>query len=485
MISRRTVLRGMLGGSTFCLGLPILEQMLNSNGTAFAAGGALPLRYGMFFWSNGVPWSVSHMGSTDTISAGISHSLASFPDLYTPTTQGKGWAMTEVLKPLAAHQANINVVTGLNPHTTIPKSPVGLSDGHMRGQCVALTADMIQPMGFSHDPHIWAVNRPSLDQYIAKHPKFYTDKAPTFKSLELGMSTSTLHNFGAWNAMSHNGPNSMNPPIRDPKQLFDYVFGGVRTGTTGAGGAGGATGTAATAQYKSVLDCVAEDARQLRARLGARDKLRLDEHLTHISEITRRLTVATAPSCITPATPMGTFTGEAAIMAKTDIMLDILMAALRCDMSRVFTIYFTTSASLLQMNAAGVIGGSGARQMHDAAHSGLKDIVTQFTKMNLTAYSMLLDKMSKDKDVNGETLLDNSVIFGTSEYGEGYTHSNKEHPIIFAGKAGGKLDTGTHYREVDGNMARAHLTALQALGLPETSYGFNGGETSSALPFLK
>ena len=47
-----------------------------------------------------------------------------------------------------------------------------------------------------------------------------------------------------------------------------------------------------------------------------------------------------------------------------------------------------------------------------------------------------------------------------------------------------RLDTGWHVRDEGGNMARVHLTVLRALGLDETSYGFNGGESSDALPFL-
>ena len=233
-----------------------------------------------------------------------------------------------------------------------------------------------------------------------------------------------------------------------------------------------------------MLDVVSEDTRLLQARLGRRDKQRLDEHLTHISEIERRLKVATA-ACSAPNAPQGTFTGETSVMAKLDIMSDILVAALRCDLTRVFTIAFTTSASLLQMNGTGQINGTGARQLHDACHGGDRPIIIAFTKLNFTAYAMLLDKLTRDQDVNGQTLLQNSVIFGTSEYGEGFTHSNKEHPVIIAGQAGGKLDTGNHVRELNGNVARAHLTVLRALGIDAPSYGFNGGETSNALPFLK
>ncbi len=471
MISRRRMLRGMLGGSAVALGLPLFEAMLNQNGTALAAGTGLPVRYGLFFWGNGLPWTYRHRGTTDTVSPGITHTLDdSLTDLYTPTTEGKGFAVTETLKPLERHLANLNVVSGLEPKTAIPAAPVGQSDGHMRGISVALTADQIRPMGFDHDPHIFAVNRATLDQYIAKHPQFYTDGAPQYHSLELGMSSAVLHDFGTWNAVSHNGPNSINPPLRDPKKLFDQLF-SVKPDLT------------EIARRTSVLDVVAEDTKKLSARLGKRDRNRLDEHLTHISEIQRRLNVTRA-ACVSPADPTATFAGEPSVLDKLDVMADILVAALRCDITRVFTIAFTTGASLMQMNGKGEINGTGAHQMHDACHGGERDVITAFTKLNFTAYAKLLDKLTADKDVNGQTLLDSSLIMGTSEYGEGFTHSNKEHPFIFAGKAGGKLDTGWHVREEGGNMARAHLTVLRALGIDAPSYGFNGGETSSVLPFL-
>jgi hypothetical protein len=471
MISRRTMLRGMLRGSAVALSLPLLESMLNDNGTALAAGVALPVRYGLFFWGNGLPWTYRHRGSTDTVSPGIEHPLDdTLSDLYTPTTQGKGFAVTEILKPLERHLANINVVSGLEPKTAIPAMPVGQSDGHMRGISVALTADQIRPEGFDHDPHIFAVSRATLDQYIAKHPQFYADGAPQYRSLELGMSSAVLHDFGTWNSVSHNGPNSINPPLRDPQKLFDQLF-SVKPDLT------------EIARRTSVLDVVAEDTRQLSARLGKRDRQRIDEHLTHINEIERRLKVTRA-ACVTPTAPAGPMAGEPMVLDKLDIMAEILVAALRCDVTRVFTIAFTTGASLLQMNGAGEINGAGAHQLHDACHGGERDVITAFTKLNFTAYAKLLDKLTADQDVNGQTLLDSSVIMGTSEYGEGFTHSNKEHPFIFAGKAGGKLDTGWHVREEGGNMARAHLTVLRALGIDAPSYGFNGGETSNALPFL-
>ena len=65
MLSRRRMLRGLLRGSAVCMGLPLLEAMLNENGTALAQGELLPVRYGTFFWGNGLPWSYRHKGAVD------------------------------------------------------------------------------------------------------------------------------------------------------------------------------------------------------------------------------------------------------------------------------------------------------------------------------------------------------------------------------------------------------------------------------------
>ena len=59
--SRRSVLRGMLGGAAVYMGLPALDVFLNGNGTAFANGAPLPVRFGTYFWG---------LGLTDTPTGG-------------------------------------------------------------------------------------------------------------------------------------------------------------------------------------------------------------------------------------------------------------------------------------------------------------------------------------------------------------------------------------------------------------------------------
>ena len=67
-LPRRTLLKGLLGGTAVSVGLPALDMFLNNHGTAYADGSAFPARFGLWFWGNGVQ-----------------------PDRWVPETTGPGW----------------------------------------------------------------------------------------------------------------------------------------------------------------------------------------------------------------------------------------------------------------------------------------------------------------------------------------------------------------------------------------------------------
>ena len=160
------------------------------------------------------------------------------------------------------------VISGLEPYTEIPSSPPGQGDGHMRGFMVAMTGDRPRPEGFNHSAHSLTALRGTLDQYVARHPEFYRD-TPFFRSIEAGVSTARFHGYGHWNAISYNGPDSINLPIMTPSALYQRLF-GVRPDNTAA------------IKETQMLDAVIADARRLQMRLGARDRQRLEFHLEGI-----------------------------------------------------------------------------------------------------------------------------------------------------------------------------------------------------------
>ena len=90
-LTRRTFLRGSLGGVAFGLGLPVFDAFLNTAGTAWADGAPLPVRFGTWFWGCGMN-----------------------PQRWNPTAIGTGWEITPELAPLAPLREHLNVLTGFD-----------------------------------------------------------------------------------------------------------------------------------------------------------------------------------------------------------------------------------------------------------------------------------------------------------------------------------------------------------------------------------
>lgn len=452
-LDRRTMLRGILGGAACAVGLPLLDAMRNSNGTALADGLPLPKRFGVFFWANGLPWHGAH-GQPDK------------PDLWTPAATGAGYAPSALMEPLRGIHDRISVVTGLEPQTEVPPSPDGQGDGHMRGAAVALTSDRCRSEGFNHPSHVFAFNRPTIDQVIANTASFNgpagAGTQPRFKSIELGVSRALFHGYGHWMAISHAGPDKLNLPITSSVDLWKHMFGVP-------------TDTALLERRAGLLDAVSDDAKRLSLRLGVKDRERLDAHMQHLTELQKRLRATTA-TCKLPAAPGGR---SEDLKAELETQTRLLAVALQCDLTRVFSMMYTSPASNHVFGNLGVGAG-----MHQVCHDGNYNAVKAITTYHMQSLRIFLDVFASTPDIDGMSLLDTSLILATSEYGEGYKHHPKEHPVMLCGGARGGHKVGQHVRIPGGNLSRVHLTILRALGIEAKSYGFNGAATTEVVPGL-
>ncbi|MEM6989605.1 MAG: DUF1552 domain-containing protein [Myxococcota bacterium] len=439
-LSRRTMLRGCIGGSAVAVGLPLLEAMIGPRSAHADEALDKPI-FGVCFWANGIPWH------------GV-HGAPEYEDLWTPAQTGQDFTPSDLLVPLANH--DFSVITGLQPQTD--GGPTGLNDGHMRGFMCAMTSDMVNPDGFDHPSHTLTAMRESIDQYVAKHDDFYASGVPRFRSLQTGVSTARFHDYGHWNAISYNGPDSLNIPISSPSQLFNVLFDIPDDAL-------------ALERRATVMDAVMADATRLQNRVGAADKQRLEEHFTHLSEVQRRLELSAAP-CDAPAPPSDTED----LLPKTQIMGELLAIAMQCDLTRVFTMMLTSPATTHVFVDQNVTDG-----MHKTVHDGLWQETYDITYFHMQLFAALLDELRAKTDISGGTVLDRSLILGLSEYAEGWGHSVMEMPALIAGGACGRLTPNVHVRETtDRNFARVHLTALRGLGLDVEEYGFSSSETTSA-----
>lgn len=432
-LTRRTVLRGLLGGSVVTVGLPPLEAFLDLTRKAGATcGGVIPRRFGLFFWGNG-----------------------NRPDLWLPTGEEEDWELSEELAPLEAVKPWITVVSGMSVKT-------GNVYPHASGETGVLSGSAPLESGSSTTFAL-----PSIDQVIADAIGGDT----IYSSLQTSAS-------GA-DGRSYTGPNSRNPPESSPFALYERVFGA----TFRAPGEEGVVDPSLGLR-QSVLDAVMEDVAALQGKVGAVDAARLEQHLDGIRELEQRLALLQADppnleSCSMPDAPLTEYAdveGRPQLSARNRAMCDLLAMAFACDQTRVFGHWFSDPVSDVLFDGA-------SAGHHSLTHneSGDQPEVHAITVQVMEEFAYLVEKLASIPESDG-TLLDNCVILATSEVSEGQLHAVDDVPIVIAGSGCGALKTGYHYRSyTQENVSEVMLSIVRAMDIPAASFGEDDGEATDGL----
>ncbi len=429
-LSRRTLLRGTLGAATVRVGLPVLGAFMNSSGTAYADGTSFPLRFGVFYWGGGV-----HHPS------------------WVPTQVGTTWTAPHSLQPLAtaALKPYVTMVSGFNHRDSSP--------GHIPARGIVLSS--------SHDltTGIAGVGtyrgqfhpEPSIDQVVAEA---WTGQA---RFDWVGISICRKGPYAGNSSWRRGG--TTNGFVSTPSALYQRLFGAPLP-------------TGAQAYQRSVLDAVKADGASLKNKLGAEDQQRLDQHLDGVRALERRLEAAQT-SCSRPNAPGSTAYGDGGDRElkqdKTAVMAELLSFALACDLVRTFTFeYSATQSEAIYWE----VGASPSETHHDLTHAQdprLKDI----SRLQMTGLATVAEALRSRREGLG-TVLDNTLIFGTSEHASSGNHDYTDHPMIFVGKAGGRLRAGVHYRHPTPgsnlDAPKVLLTAARAVGVTVGRLGQTAGE---------
>jgi Protein of unknown function (DUF1552) len=472
VLSRRAVLRGVLaGGAAVAIPLPRLGAMLNSNGTAYAAGKPIQ-RFGVFFIGNGV-----------------------VPTAFAPKPRVTGplGALTLQLSPFESVKSKITVVSGFDLHTG---RALGVPHGHFAG---ALTACAATAEGAPEGKRVYQL--PSIDQVIAKGP---LGQCVPYKSLEVSVSNATP---GVGNDiyMAVSGsPNAPNFPSSSPSDVFTRLFGK---------GVPSATPTTPTGPVdhtpdveNSVLDAVIADANDLQKRLGSADRLRLQSHLESIRALELRIKRPTGgggpggacggqdPVCALPQNHAdGNDKNDGLDGTLAHTMADLLVMAMACDMTRVFTYQLSKPAAHVHYSNESDLNGD----FHGLCHGETPD--EQPTVQKGVMYTMqymayLLQKM--DAVMEGDaTMLDNSTVLFSTCVAWGKTHTQYEWPCVIGGRGGRdaagafNLKGGWHYRPTTSgdNFSKVLLTLanINGAGLKEIGKTGDGGHTTEEAPGIR
>ena len=427
-IGRRTLLRG-LGAS---LALPLLEGMVPTARAADAAASVRRLQ--VIYLPNGM-----------------------IMQNWSPSTLGENYAITPILKPMEPFRDRFVVLKNLD-HVMAEAMGDGAGD-HARSCGTFLTGVHV----YKSDSVL--LNGPSMDQIVARK----LGETTQIGSMELGLDAPSMvggcdsgYACAYNNTMSWTGPKTPLPITVNPRLVFERMFGDNDLLDADAR-------RRQLMRQASLLDSVNEEAKRFATGLGAGDKQKLDQYMTAIRDVERRIQAAEGAEKTLPtmARPSGI---PSSWSAYARMMFDLQILAMQADLTRVGTFMFGRENGATSYPECGVPDGH-----HPLSHhQNNPDKLAALTKINtyhMEQVAYYYKRMSETKDGEG-SLLDSTLVLTGASLADPNRHEHRDLPLILSGP-GIKGN-----RHIDGKsvpMANLMLTMMDMLGVEEKSLGDSTG----------
>jgi hypothetical protein len=358
-----------------------------------------------------------------------------------PEKSGKDYELTPYLELLQDHRSDFTVISGL--------SHAGMSSGFAH----QATASFLTGIPGAGRPGFR--NAISVDQFAAEQ----IGEQTRFPSLTLS---------GEGLGLSWTRTGAIVPADSSPAKVFARLFLDGRPQEVRAQ-------VRRLDSGRSILDDVRGQADALRSELGSGDRDKLDEYLTSVRELERRL-VKDEAWCQTPkpkveVPPPQDIPNAADLIGRTRLLFDLTHLALQTDSTRLVTIMLAGST-----NAPPIPGVSLGH--HDLSHHG-KDPgkLEQLKIVELETMKTVRDLIGrlKDSKEDGGSLLDHTMFFLGSNLGDASSHSVKNLPVLLAG---GGFRHGQHLAFDPGSpppLCNLYVSMLQRLGLETDKFGTSTG----------
>jgi hypothetical protein len=416
--------RHLLQGTGILLGLPLLEAMQ----PAFAHANTIPTPPRRFL--------------------GICNNLGLLPEKFFPDAKqsGRGYALSPYLEHLKDVRDDFTVMSGVwHPD---------VDAGHPADNCFLTAAPHPGSGGFR--------NTISLDQYIAERIGHLT----RFPSLTLGVNVERSARSLSWT-----GGGVLIPCEEKPSEVFRRLF---------------LSGTPEEVKEQmrrlalgqSIMDSIAEQTKGLGRAVGKRDKERLDQYMTGVRDLEKRLAMSAAwekkPKPVVSAKPPLDPTDPREYMDKVRLMYDMARLAFETDSTRNITLLLdSVNSPAIQVEGKAVSDG-----YHNLSHHGQSvEKMGQLERIDREHMKLLAGLFGdlKARKEDGESLLDRTMILYGSNMGNANTHVTTNLPVIFAG---GGFKHGQHLafdRERNYPLPNLFVNVLQRFGIEADKFATSTG----------
>ena len=429
-LPRRTFLKGV--GAT--LSLPLLDAMVPA-ATALAKTPAKPVRrLGYVFMP---------MGCDIT--------------RWTPPGGEKLDKLSPILSSLEPVKQDVTIVSNLELANAYPGSHATSNSAFLSAAKAKVTESTDYYLGTT------------ADQIAARH----IGQSTQLPSLEMAMDLLKLvgqcdNGYACvyQNNLSWSSPTTPLPAEAHPRIVFESLFGEGGTAKERR---------AALRKRASLLDSISEEITRLQRDLGPADRAKLEEYLTAVREVERRIQTAESDAAKNQLPDLDRPMGVPASYADhARLMFDLQVLALQGDVTRVTTFQLARETSNRTYPEIGV-----PDPHHPLSHHGNNAekvaLMAKINSFHVSLFAEFILKLKKTTDGNG-SLLDHSLYLYGSGMGNPNVHDHTNLPTIVAGGAAGKMRGGRHIQyDKPTPLANLHLSLLNKVGVPMESFADSTG----------
>jgi hypothetical protein len=436
MLTRRRVLKGMLAGSAVTVGLPILDCMLNENGTAFADTGApIPTRFMAYFWPLG-------FGEQDWV----------------PKGAGSDYELPWQMAALQPFKKRMNLFSG----SQVFLDGAG-NQTHFTGVQGFMTGKVTTGDEYYNSADALIANT------IGGRNRFRTvvcayDADPT----------------ASWTAFA----SGKQLAEVSPGALYTRIFGPEFTDPNAAT----FVPDPETMVRRSVLSVVGDERARIDKRIGAADRRKLDYYFTALRSMEQKLDIelqkpAPLPACTKPDEAKDD--GHALFLAsdsmtRLDLFLSLITHAFACDQTRVANTVCNPQSPALRREGDPTTHHGYTHEEPIDQKLGYQVKCAWFQQLyfqHLYNFAAALDTV-KEGDGN---LLDHMILWAYTDHGAPRLHSVRNYPFITIGNGNGRIKTGMHLPTPGDATTRMTLTVQQAMGVPVSSWGTGSNHVTSPI----
>ena len=355
--------------------------------------------------------------------------------------------LTPTMQPLEALKGKVNLITGMDRTFQVG------TDVH--AQCASCYLSSAGP--YTVKRSAWPLDR-TLDHLVADQIGTQTP----FATLEFSCNTHKDNKESIYfDNISWYGTGHLAPSIRDPRKMYRRLF-----------------STQENQRFRKVTDLVLEDARSMQRGLGYRDRQKFGEYFEAIRTIETQMERLEAMRSELAGVSMEE--PPDAYLPRGDfirLMGDLMVVALQTGLTNVATFMVGPERWDTPYMFDGLF--EKPRSHHGMSHNQTKmiDDLLEVDRFHMEVFAYLARRMDEIEEIDGNSLLDNTLFTYGSGLGDGSTHQYNDLPIIVAGSGGGQFKTGLHVNMSEGTpLSNLWLTQARALGVRMDRFADSVGE---------